>query len=278
MPAVAGTFYPDDRQRLSALLSQLVPAEENPVPALAVLVPHAGYVYSGPVAGAAFASVAVPDQVVVLCFEHRMAEEQFAIWTRGAWRTPLGDAPIAEGLADAIVEGVTGLVVNPPGHVREHSGEVQIPFLQHRNPRVAIVPIALTCRLAAAPRLARFGEELGAVMEGREALVVASSDLNHYEADEPTRRKDATVIAPIRRLDPDGMIDAIERNDVSMCGYAPALAMIGYARARGAESARLVKYDTSATTSGDTDRVVGYAGMVVDRPLSDDPSVPVDRA
>lgn len=259
-PAVAGTFYPRDARRLRETVKACVTG--TPAPALAAMVPHAGYVYSGAVAGAVFGAMEIPDTVVILHFNHRGAEEQFAVWTRGAWRTPLGDAEIDGAAARAIAEAC-GLEADPPLHAREHSGEVQIPFIQVRNPRARIVPIALSGWISAAARLAEIGTALAGATG---TLVIASSDMNHYEADGPTRRKDAAVTAAIERLDAEAMIEAIERFDVSMCGAAPALAMIAYARGHGATSARLVRYDTSATASGDADRVVGYAGLIVDRP------------
>lgn len=256
LPAVAGTFYPRDPQRLRETLQACVTGK--PKPALAAMVPHAGYVYSGAVAGAVYGAIEVPDTVVILHFDHRRAEEEFAVWTRGAWRTPLGDAAIA----DLALEGLT---VDPPPQAREHSGEVQVPFVQVRNPRARIVPVSLSCSLDAAPRLAEVG---AALARATDTLVIASSDMNHYEDDATTRKKDAAVIAAIERLDADATIEAIEAHDVSMCGYAPALAMIAYARAHGATAARLARYDTSATASGDAARVVGYAGIIVDRPES----------
>jgi AmmeMemoRadiSam system protein B len=264
-PAVAGRFYPAEPERLRRAVRGYLRSEKPATPALAVMAPHAGYVYSGPVAGAVYASVAVPDAVVLLHFDHRRAEPELAIWTRGAWRTPLGDAPIDEALAGEIARGCPGLAVDPPHQAQEHSGEVQVPFLQVCNPRVSIVPVGVSCRPTEPGAPADLGEGLARVLAGREALVVASSDMNHYEADGPTRRKDAVVIEAILKLDAVAMIEAIETHDVSMCGAAPALAMIAYARARGARSARLAAYDTSATASGDAERVVGYAGIVVER-------------
>jgi hypothetical protein len=261
-PAVAGTFYPDDpselRRQVAACLGR-GPRET----AVAVLVPHAGYAYSGRVAGAVYGAIDVPRDVVLLCFNHRGAGADFAIWPEGAWRTPLGDAEINTGLGRRVREAFPDAKTDESGHRGEHSGEVQVPFLQVLRPDVRLVPVACSVGLdeASYRGLLAFGGALAGV-DG-EFLVVASTDLNHHEDQETTLRKDGAVIAPLERLDADGLREAIRREGVSMCGFAPAIAMIAYARARGARSARTVMHATSGDVAGAFDRVVGYAGMVV---------------
>lgn len=259
-PAVAGTFYPADADALRRQLARcLKPSTAKP--AKAVLGPHAGYEYSGPVAGAVYASVIVPDDVVLLSFNHRGRGAEFAVWPKGAWRTPLGDAPIADDLASHVSEACK-LEDDPEAFAGEHSGEVHVPFLQARNPGVRIVPVALSCGWEGFDALTEFGKRLAAV-EGA-FLVAASTDMSHFEPDAPTRVKDKYALDAISELDAPALRDAVRRHDISMCGFAPTVAFIAYAKARGAKSARLVVYGTSADTSGDYDRVVGYAGFVVD--------------
>jgi hypothetical protein len=259
-PAVAGTFYPGRPEPLRRAVEEALAAGPR-VRALAVVVPHAGYVYSGKVAGAAYGRVELPRDVVLLCFNHRGRGADVAVWPEGAWRTPLGDAPVNAELAAAVREACAGAEFDEEGHRDEHSGEVQVPFLQVARRDVRLVPVALSVGLDEAPRLEAFGRALAGVRG--DFLVVCSTDLNHYEDQESTLRKDGAVIRAIEALDADSLRGAIAREDVSMCGFAPALATLAYARAKGARRAETVMHATSGDASGDFDRVVGYVGMIV---------------
>ncbi|MBV8879850.1 MAG: AmmeMemoRadiSam system protein B [Planctomycetaceae bacterium] len=259
-PAVAGTFYPGQAETLRRELDGLIPKAPKSR-ALAVIVPHAGYVYSGRVAGAVYARVEMPQDVVLLCFNHRGQGADFAVWPDGAWRTPLGDAPVNGDLARRIRAAYPGAREDQAGFLQEHSGEVQLPFLQCVRPDVRIAPVALSVGLGSAGALRDFGRALAKV-EG-DFLVVASTDLNHYEDQQTTIEKDTQVIRAMEALDENALASAIRANDVSMCGYAPTIAAIAYAKAKGATAATTVMHATSGDVSGDFDRVVGYAGMVI---------------
>lgn len=230
--------------------------------ALAVVVPHAGYAYSGRVAGETFARVEIPRDVVLLCFHHRGQGAPAAVWPRGTWSTPLGDVPVNAELAAEVLRTIPDARPDPLGHLQEHSGEVQLPFLQVARPDVRIVPVALSTGLdeASVALLRRVGHGLAALPG--EFLVVVSTDLNHYEDQLTTLEKDGRVIDALERLDEPGLRAAVE-GGVSMCGAAPAVAGIAYARARGARAARVVRHATSAEAAGDTEQVVGYVGMIV---------------
>lgn len=260
VPAVAGSFYPDRAETLRRDLdAMIVPGPKSP--ALAVVVPHAGVVYSGKVAGAVYGRVEIPRDVVVLCFNHRGRGADFAVWPDGAWRTPLGDAPVNAALASRVKSSFPDAAFDESGHAGEHSGELQVPFLQHLRPDVRIVPVALSVGLEDAARLRAFGQALAGI--GERFLVVGSTDLNHYEDQQTTLRKDGEVIRAIEALDETALAAAIRTRDVSMCGYAPAIATIAYAKAKGAAAATTVMHATSGDVSGDYDRVVGYAGMII---------------
>ncbi len=261
-PAVSGTFYPGTAAELRRDVESML-GRGPKSKALAVVVPHAGYVYSGRVAGAVYGAVEIPRDVVLLCFNHRGQGAEIAVWPRGAWRTPLGDAPVEEALARRVKEACEGAEFDEAGHRGEHSGEVQVPFLQVARPDMRLVPVALS--LGRDDRSARRLEAFGASLAGVEGefLVVASTDLNHYEDQETTLRKDAAVIRAVEALDAEGLRAALRRERVSMCGYAPVLAAIAYARARGATSARTLAHATSGDVSGDREQVVGYAGMLI---------------
>jgi AmmeMemoRadiSam system protein B len=262
-PAVAGAFYPDDPVALRRDLAGFMP-ERPRRRALGVVVPHAGYVYSGRVAGETYARVEVPRDVVLLCFHHRGRGAPIAVWPAGAWRTPLGDAPVNADLARAVLDGCPGAAADETGHLDEHSGEVQVPFLQAARTDVRLVPVALSGGLSDGDvaRLEAFGRAL-AGLPG-DFLVVASTDLNHYEDQETTLVRDAEVIGALERLDGEGVRSAV-RGGVSMCGYAPSIALCAYAKARGASKADVVRHATSGDAGGDLERVVGYVGMIIGR-------------
>ena len=272
-PAVAGRFYPADPQLLhsevrtylsqtSAPQSQTT-SQHDPIRALGCIAPHAGYMYSGHVAGAVFAELQIPELCVVLCPNHTGMGHPLAINSEGAWETPLGDVPIDSEFAAALKQRFPLLQEDRAAHRNEHAAEVELPFLQVRRQRLRFVPIALGT--AQFEILAQLGEILADVigLYKSQVLIVASSDMNHYESDPVTRVKDRTAIEPILRLDPRGLYDVVTQQHVSMCGFGPAVAMLTAAKKLGASSARLVKYATSGDISGDRDLVVGYAGIIV---------------
>ncbi len=261
-PSVAGTFYPGRAEELRRAVDETLP----PFPkerAWAVVVPHAGYAYSGRVAGAVYARVEIPQDVVLLCFNHRGSGGDFAVWREGSWKTPLGPVPVDTELAVAIKESFPAAEYDESGHEGEHSGEVQVPFLQRLRPDVRIAPVALSVGLEPRPfeQLRAFGRALAGL--DREFLVVASTDLNHYEDQASTLEKDGAAITAIERLDEGALREAIVSRDISMCGYAPVISAIAYAKAKGALRARTVMHATSGDVSGDYDRVVGYVGMII---------------
>jgi MEMO1 family protein len=264
LPAVAGRFYPSDPAELSALVRGLAKAAPNVQSARvkACLVPHAGYVYSGHVAGAVFSRITLPRKILILGVRHFPRGQQLAILSSGAWRTPLGDAPIDEPLAEALRASCPLIHEDSVAHSGEHSLEVQLPFLQVLVPGFAFVPLALgTIRFE---ELVSVGEAVGRALASTkdQALLLTTSDLNHYEDDATTRVKDGKAIDRLLALDARGLYDACRNEKISMCGLGPAVAMLTALRTLDANHAELVRYGTSADVSGDTSAVVGYAGMV----------------
>ncbi len=264
LPAVAGRFYPSHPAELTALLHKYVLTDPGkpPIPVRACLVPHAGYVYSGHVAGAVFARIALPRKIIVLGVRHHPQGEPAAILSSGAWRTPLGDARIDEPLAEALKKACPLLREDSVAHSAEHSLEVQLPFLQVLAPDFTFVPVALgTVRFES---LVSVGEALGRVLEisKENVLLLTTSDLNHYEDDATTRIKDRKAIDQLLALEPRGLYDTCRNEEISMCGLGPAAAMLTALNALGARRSDLVKYATSADVSGDRSAVVGYAGMI----------------
>ena len=262
-PAVAGRFYPEDRDTLLRDLRSFVRAQEAPRPALACMVPHAGYIYSGSVAGAVFADLEIPPRCLLLCPNHTGRGRPLAIMSHGAWQTPLGCIPIDSQLAETLKQRCPLLNEDAEAHRSEHAIEVVLPFLQQSRPQLTFVPIALgTGQLAA---LEQLGEAVAAVAQTEEQpmLIIASSDMNHYENDQITRMKDTKAIDRILALDARGLYEVVLQEDISMCGFGPAVAMLTAAKRLGATSAKLIKYATSGDAFGEREMVVGYAGVVV---------------
>ena len=266
-PAVAGRFYPRDPDDLRAeahgYLSPISVSNHAPVKAIGCIAPHAGYMYSGHVAGAVFARVEIPRRCIVLCPNHTGMGKALAIMSEGAWETPLGQIPIDTELAVSFKQRFPALQEDSAAHRAEHAVEVELPFLQLRQSELKFVPIALGT--GQFETLDQLGKALADVITAQKdsVLIVASSDMNHYESDAITRVKDHRAIERILTLDPRGLYDVVTQQAISMCGFGPAVAMLTAARRLGAKSAELVKYATSGDMSGDLDRVVGYAGVVV---------------
>ena len=262
--AVAGLFYPAEPERLREVVAACMGGPCSDEPAVAVVAPHAGYVYSGRVAGAVFRSVRVPDRAVVLAPNHTgLGLGVAALWPGTAFETPWGPVAVDRELADAIAARCPWARPEPAAHLREHAVEVLLPFLQFRAPGVRIVPIVVGFEDREAVRA------LGAALadavraEAPDALLVASSDMNHYEPAAVGRRKDELALEAIRRLDAEGLLEVTERFGISMCGRAPAAAALVAARALGARSTEVVDYGHSGEVTGEDTSVVGYAGVVI---------------
>ena len=265
LPAVAGRFYPDDPSRLCAAVDSFLAngGEEKKIRARACLVPHAGYIYSGNVAGEVYRRIEIPARVILIGPRHFPGGAPLAILSNGAWQTPLGMAPIDHLLAEKMVRAFPLLQEDAVAHSAEHSLEVQLPFLQRLSPSFEFVPIVI------GPAQWELIEPLGHALAGviaaeREpVLLIASSDMNHYESDAVTRVKDRKAIDQILALDPQGLFDTVRDEEISMCGYAAAVAVLIAARELGATQAELVRYANSGEVNGDMQEVVGYAGMLI---------------
>jgi len=267
-PAVAGRFYPANPQRLRTEVESYTaaPADssvETRIRALGCVVPHAGYMYSGHVAGAVYRRLELPQRMVILCPNHTGMGEPLAIMSEGAWHTPLGDVSIDEALAAQLKQHMPLLSEDDEAHRSEHALEVQLPFLQVLAPGFQFVPI--TVGTGNFDVLSSLGVVMGNTLakQGRRVLVIASSDMNHYESDSVTRAKDRRAIGPMLALDARGLYDAVREHHISMCGYGPAVVMLTAARKLGATKAELIRYATSGDVSDDRHQVVGYAGIVV---------------
>jgi len=260
--AVAGSFYPGNAAELRRILGLMVDLKQKKSKAVAVICPHAGYVYSGAVAGAVYSSVELPGTAAILAPAHRPQRPSFAIMAEGEWETPLGTVPVDEPLASSIQSRCPAIVADPAAHDREHSLEVQIPFLQFLQPSLKIVPINVSSRIAW-ERLSEAGEAIaGTIREsGRDVLLVASTDMSHYISAREAKKRDSLAIERILALDPEGLVRTVLDNDISMCGVFPTAAVLVAARALGATRGELVAYANSGAVTGDEREVVAYAGL-----------------
>jgi AmmeMemoRadiSam system protein B len=266
LPAVAGTFYEADSRHLEQQLDDCYAANEPPparTPFIGAVAPHAGLVYSGHVAAALYARLELPRRLIILCPNHTGFGYEAAIYADGEWLTPLGAVPVDVELAAALAAECMLLVDDTRAHVREHSLEIQLPFLQKEVGHFSFVPICLATHNLG--QCEEIGEAIAKVVErSSEPIgILASSDLNHYENQQLTLRKDQLAIDQVLALDPAGLWETVLKNDISMCGFIPTTTMLFAANRLGATSATLVKHATSGEINGDYGAVVGYASIVV---------------
>jgi AmmeMemoRadiSam system protein B len=265
--AVAGTWYPDDPARLTRELEAHLAnatAGEAAWPR-AIVAPHAGLKYSGPVAAYAYnaARTSRPDAVVLIGPSHFVPFNGVSIWPLGAWETPLGALAIDEELAHAIASASDAIVENEAAHAREHSLEMQLPFLAHLMPGVPIVPMVMGYQTRQTA-FALGGAVADAVRAtGRKVVLVASSDLSHYEDARVAARLDGVVLERVAALDADGLMQALEIEPRHACGGGPMVAVLDAATRLGASSARVLRYADSGDVSGDKSSVVGYMAAAI---------------
>ncbi len=282
-PAVAGRFYPGRAQELLREIREYTspgktPVEARRIAAIGCVAPHAGYIYSGGVAGAVYARLEIPECCVILCPNHTGKGRPLSIMANTTWQTPLGEVAADAETGARLLRRFPALEEDSAAHRAEHAIEVQLPFLQARQPELNIVPIVVGT--SDFEVLRGLGEALADVIAGRQeetrqeedleedheekVLIVASSDMNHYESDAITRVKDHKAIERVLAMDARGLWKVVMNEDISMCGFGPTIVMLTAAKLLGATSATLVKYATSGDVSGDYESVVGYAGIILE--------------
>jgi AmmeMemoRadiSam system protein B len=262
-PVVAGLFYPGSASSLRAQLKNYIKGGLTKEEILGLVSPHAGYMYSGSVAGAAISRIVVKDTFIIIGPNHTGLGQPFSIMAEGIWRTPLGEVEIDTVLARRILESSSHLKDDVVAHLEEHSIEVQLPFLQYIKPDIKIVPIVL------AQGTGDIYKDIGGVIAksikdlNREAVIIASSDMNHYEPQEIAIEKDNKAIEAILQLDIDELLNRVAEFHISMCGYGPTASLIAACKALGATQAERVMHKTSGDVTGDYRSVVGYAGILI---------------
>ena len=260
----AGQFYEGTKERLRDQVLRCLPKTGLPQQeVLGAVVPHAGFLYSGEVAGSVYASIHLPSTCFLLGPNHTGEGVPLSLSAFDVWETPLGQSEVDHEFAEALLEEVPSLKQDEAAHQWEHSLEVQLPFIQHLAETVKIIPVILG--LQPVQIYQKVGEALARVIQGfpKKVLVIASSDMTHYEPQEVVQEKDREAIESILALDETQLMKRIKERNISMCGYAPTVAMLTCVKRLGAKRGRLVQYQTSAAGSGDYRRVVGYAGIVL---------------
>lgn len=276
-PVVAGQFYPADPRELTKLIEKcysheigpgkLPKLEKGPRKIVAAMVPHAGYIYSGPVAAHTYSRVASdgkPDTFILIGPNHTGMGAAVAMMVEGRWKTPLGEVSINKELAEAI-QGKTNVIERDrTAHFYEHSIEVQLPFLQHIfGAEFDFIPICMA--LQDEERSKKVADAITDRCKGEDVVVLATTDLTHYESYDSAKEKDQKAINAILELDTDALYSTIRKLDISMCGYGPTSVAIEAAKGLGAEKAELLKYATSGDVTGDKYQVVGYGAICFER-------------
>jgi AmmeMemoRadiSam system protein B len=268
-PAVAGQFYPGSAREIAAQLDDLVRPATSAREAVAAVVPHAGWMYSGATAGKVYSTVRIPDRVILVGPNHHSVGSPYAVYDAGAWRTPVGDVPIAEPLAAELLDNCELLVADARAHAAEHSLEVQLPMLCRACANVHIVPVLVGGgwpESGGRDRLRAIGRAIAETVAGygKPVLLLASTDLNHYEDQETSRIKDKLALDAVVNLDEDALMDRVRDVDISMCGVAPTYIVLVAAKQLGATRAQLLDYRTSGDVTGDFSAVVGYGAVVIE--------------
>ncbi len=262
---VAGQFYPSNRQELNLQIGSFINKKADKINARACILPHAGYIYSGEVAGLTVSGLIIKDTIILIGPNHTGYGAAFSIMTEGSWQTPLGEIKINSELAKKILNKSRYLKDDPLAHTYEHSLEVELPFLQFCKERFEIIPISILSENLT--DLKNLGQEIGSLIKesglADSTLIVASSDMTHYEPEKQAQKKDSEALSAIEKLDENALFEKINRYNISMCGRAPVITTLVAAKILGAKHAHITSYQTSAKASGDTHSVVGYAGVII---------------
>lgn len=263
-PCVAGQFYSPGTNSLKAEVNRFLGETKNPRKALAAIAPHAGYIYSGRIAGTVFSQVIVPKTCLIISPNHTGLGKSASVWKHGNWIIPTGSIPVDSNFASTLLKNCPLLAADQDAHISEHSIEVILPFLLARQPQLSIIPITVShLNLESCKEI---GKAIALTIKdyGQDVLIVASTDMNHYEEQKTTTAKDELAINNVIALDAEGLLATCAKNRISMCGVVPTTITIFACNQLGAKKARLIKHETSGDVSGDYSSVVGYAGFLIE--------------
>lgn len=262
-PVVANQFYPGDPGILRQTLSELTPTpSKEKKKALAIVCPHAGYIYSGAVAGETFSKIEIPDDVIIMGPNHSGRGSRVAMMSQGAWQMPLGNVQLNSELGKLFSDSRV-IEEDSIAHSYEHSLEVQVPFLQYLKDTFTLLPFVVSH--IPYSDCVTVGKEIAAAVSqyNKPVLIVASTDMTHYESRKSASQKDQLALSYVKALDPEGLYNTVVGQRISMCGIMPTTIALIAALELGASQAELIRYTDSGETSGDTEHVVGYAGCII---------------
>ncbi len=260
---VSGQFYPSNRESLNKMIEAFKPKDSSKISAKGVILPHAGYIYSGKVAVVTLAKVLKKTKIIILGPNHSGLGAKFGLWAKGSWKTPYGNIEIDEELAQRILDKEGVIAEDYLAHQGEHSIEVELPILKYFFKEFKFVPIA--CSRANIKDYQKAASQIFEAIknEKEDILVVVSTDLTHYEPDASARRKDRLAIDAIVNLDEENLVSQIRKENITMCGEPSVSIALGCLKKMGARKSQVILYQTSGDTSGDYSSVVGYTGMVI---------------
>lgn len=265
-PVVAGQFYSANPQKLQAEVeAYLQRGTKRAAPTLLAMSPHAGYIYSGKTAGYTLGSSNLCNTIYLLGPNHTGRGAPVSVWSGGDWETPLGIVPINTKARDNLLASGAFFEADTLAHVNEHSLEVLLPFIQVANPKATIVPISIAT--SNPETLAFVGALLGgALQQNPDSSIVVSSDMSHYISAEKASKLDSLALSYVQSVDAQGLLTAVARNNISMCGVLPMTVGLIACETVGATQGEILEYTSSGAVTGDFSQVVGYAGVIIDRP------------
>ena len=261
-PVVAGSFYTGTKSILERELNQYITITQSKKKVIGLVAPHAGYIFSGHCAGKGYGMIQIPQTVIILGVNHHGFGHPYAIDGNDSWNTPLGDIDIDIELRDKLIKESEIFGIDSAAGNREHSLEVQVPFIQFLNPQAKILPITISSLNI--HELITGGKEIASAIKGNnDVLIVASTDMSHYISAERAKDKDKKAIDKIIERDPQGLFNTVARERISMCGVSPTAMMLAAANQLGASQAQIIDYTNSGVVSGDFQQVVAYLSAII---------------
>jgi len=262
-PVVSGQFYPGTEKELKGIIERFSPPKPTKASCRGLILPHAGYIYSGKVAVQTVSQALPKKRIIIMGPNHSGFGAEFALWDKGTWEIPFGQIQIDEELANSILAKGNNIQTDYMAHKFEHSIEVELPILYHFFKDFKFVPIA--CQQASLETYRKVAAQIYEAVKTikEEVLLVASSDMTHYEPDATARKKDRSAIDSIISLDEEKLLRTVSKENITMCGTAPVAIMISCLKSLEARKAHVALYQTSGDSSGDYSSVVGYAGIVI---------------
>lgn len=264
-PSVAGYFYPGTKENLLNAIERFFYRQPEREKCISAICPHAGYIFSGATAGMVYGKILIPETVILIGPNHTGYGEPYAVSDSDLWETPVGKIRVDRETAQQLTDKSRYLEPDDVAHENEHALEVQVPFIQFSNPKAEIVPITLSGYIDN-PAWVEIGEAVAKVIKNNRSkniMIIASSDMTHYESEQSAEEKDNYALDAILALNEEVLIERIAERDISMCGYGPVITTIVASKQLGAKEGQLVHYTTSGSINKDYQKVVGYAGIVI---------------